>query len=76
MEAIKQTRIKRTGKELILVLPDNFTADEVDILIWPSNEGIEICEKKISDDLLQWPEMSDEELATITEKRKHLNAWK
>ena len=59
MEAIKQTRIKRTGKELILVLPDNFTADEVDILIWPSNEGIEISEKKISDDLLQWPEMSD-----------------
>lgn len=76
MEAIKRTRIKRNGNELIVTLPDTFKAEEVDILIWPSAEEGYSATKNVSEDLLQWPEMTDEELSLINEKRQHLNAWK
>lgn len=76
MEAIKKTRIKRSGNQLIVTLPDTFKAEEVDILIWPSNEEVPAPAKSLSEDLLQWPEMTDEELSLIHEKRQHLNAWK
>jgi hypothetical protein len=76
MEAIKQNRVKRDGNKITLILPDSFSAEEVDVLIWPSNEEAERNYKNISSDLLSWPDMTDEEFAVITEKRKHLNAWK
>ena len=76
MEAIKKSRIKLKGKELVLTLPDSFTAEEVDVLIWPSNEESVELNTNISADLLKWPEMTDEELSLINEKRKHLNSWK
>lgn len=76
MEAVKKTRIKRSGNQLILTLPDTFKAEEVDVLIWPSSEEAIQTATGISDDLLQWPEMTDEEFLQIAEKRKHLNAWK
>ena len=76
MEAVKKTRIKRSGNQLILTLPDTFTAEKVDVLIWPSNEDAGAPSQNLSADLLQWPEMTDEELSLINEKRKHLNAWK
>ena len=76
MEAIKRTRIKRNGNLLTVTLPDTFKAEEVDILIWPSAEEAFSCAKNVSEDLLQWPEMTDEELSLINEKRQHLNAWK
>jgi len=34
----KKTRIKRSGNQLIVTLPDTFVAEEVDVLIWPSTE--------------------------------------
>jgi len=76
MEAIKKTRIKRSGNQLIVTLPDTFVAEEVDVLIWPSAEEPLVPLKNLSEDLLQWPEMTDKELSLINEKRKHLNAWK
>ncbi len=76
MEAIKKTRVKRVGNKITLILPDTFSAEEVDVLIWPSNEETIPGDKNISSSLLDWPEMNDEELALITEKGKHLNAWK
>lgn len=76
MEAIKKTRIKRSGNEILVTLPDSFKAEEVDVLIWPSDEESTNVVKNLSADLLAWPEMTDEELALINEKRKHLNAWK
>jgi hypothetical protein len=76
MEAIKRTHVKRKGNELVLILPDSFTAAEVDVLIWPSDEEIEKPNESISADLLKWPEMTDEEFSSINEKRKHLNEWK
>ncbi len=76
MEAIKKTRIKRSGNKIIVTLPDTFKAEEVDVLVWPSNEENTDVIKSLSADLLAWPEMTDQELALINEKRKHLNAWK
>ena len=76
MEAIKQSHIKRNGNELVLILPDSFKAEEVDVLIWPSNDVPSDLNKSMSADLLKWPEISDEELSLINEKRKHLNSWK
>ena len=76
MEAIKRTHVKRNGKELIVILPESFTAAEVDVLIWPSDEETEKPNENISPGLLKWPQMTDEEFSSIVEKRKHLNAWK
>ncbi len=76
MEAIKKTRVKRNGNKITLTLPDSFTAEEVDVLIWPSNDTTETPVKRMREDLLNWPEMTDEELTLINEKKKHLNAWK
>lgn len=76
MEALKQNSIKRDGNKIVLILPDSFTAEEVDVLIWPSDKNNTIPDSNLSAELLSWPEMSDEELSSINEKRKHLNTWK
>ena len=76
MEAIKQTRLKRNGNQLTVTLPDTFKAEEVDVLIWASNEEASPPHTNLSADLLLWSEMTDEEFSLINEKRKHLNAWK
>ena len=76
MEAIKQTRIKRSGNQLTVTLPDTFKAEEVDVLIWASNEEAPKPATNLSEDLLLWSEMTDEELSLINEKRQHLNALK
>jgi hypothetical protein len=78
MEAIKQSHIKRTGNKLILTIPDSFSAEEVDVLIWPSETAKENSKNTnlISEQLLQWPVMTDEEFQFIEEKRKHFNEWK
>ena len=55
MEAIKQTRIKRSGNQLLVTLPDTFKAEEVDVLIWASNEEASPPATNISEDLLLWP---------------------
>lgn len=36
MEAIRKKKVKRTGKKLIIDLPDTFIAEEVDLILWPS----------------------------------------
>ena len=76
MEAIKKTRLKRSGNQLLVTLPDTFKAEEVDVLIWASNEEVSPPATNISEDLLLWPEMTDEEFSLINEKRQHLDAWK
>ncbi len=76
METIKQTRVKRNGNKLILTLPETFKAEEVDVLIWPSDKENALTNESLSNHLLEWPQMSDEELSYINEKRRHLNAWK
>ncbi|HRJ30824.1 MAG TPA: hypothetical protein PLV21_15340 [Cyclobacteriaceae bacterium] len=38
MEAIRRKKVKRIGKKIIIELPDSFKANEVDLIIWPSQE--------------------------------------
>ncbi len=76
MEAIKKTHIKCTGNQLTLTLPETFKAEEVDVLIWASNEETPRPATNRSEDLFLWPDMTDDELLLINEKRQHLNAWK
>ena len=81
MEAIRKSRIRRRGNEIVVQLPDSFTASEVDVIVWASDNAAD--ENKETDNinsfseyLLNWPEMTDEELQSIEEKRKQLNQWK
>ncbi|HEY9488465.1 MAG TPA: hypothetical protein VIQ51_09035 [Chryseosolibacter sp.] len=53
MDAIRKKRIKRTGRQVIVDLPENFTAEEVDLILWPSIEENENV-KKNQTDLLEW----------------------
>ncbi|MBX2955194.1 MAG: hypothetical protein KF846_03495 [Cyclobacteriaceae bacterium] len=41
MEAIRKKKIKRIGKQVIIDLPDDFKAEEVDAILWPSGEDVE-----------------------------------
>ena len=81
MEAIRKSRIRRKGNEIVVQLPDSFTANEVDVIVWASDNAIDENKEtaninSFSEYLLNWPEMSDEELQSIEEKRKQLNQWK
>ena len=81
MEAIRKSRIRRKGNEIVVQLPDSFTANEVDVIVWASDNAIDENKEtaninSFSEYLLNWPEMSDEELQSIEEKRKQLNKWK
>ena len=81
MEAIRKSRIRRKGNEIVVQLPDSFTANEVDVIVWASDNAIDENKEtaninSFSEYLLNWPEMSDEELQSIEEKRNQLNKWK
>jgi hypothetical protein len=49
MEAIRKKKIKREGRKVVIELPEDFTAEEVEVIVWPSEN-----ESK--------SELSDEEL--------------
>lgn len=38
MEAIRKRKVKRSGKHVTIELPDNFKAEEMDIIVLPSKE--------------------------------------
>lgn len=38
MEAIRKKRVRRTGRQVTVELPDDFKAEEVDVIILPSTE--------------------------------------
>jgi hypothetical protein len=38
MEAIRKKRVRRTGRHVTVELPDDFKAEEVDVIILPSTE--------------------------------------
>jgi hypothetical protein len=51
MEAIRKKRIKRTGKQVIVDLPEDFKAEEVDLILWASQEESETGQKDKSLDV-------------------------
>lgn len=52
MEAIRRQKVKRTGRQVTVELPDDFKAEEMEVIILPSTEEEE---KKLSAiDLKEW----------------------
>jgi hypothetical protein len=41
MEAIRKKKIKCTGGQIVIDLPEDFKADEVDAILWPSDTEID-----------------------------------
>lgn len=38
MQAIRKEKVKRIGRQITIELPDDFKAEEVDLIIWPSTD--------------------------------------
>lgn len=38
MEAVRKKKVRRTGRQVTVELPDDFKAEEVDVIILPSTE--------------------------------------
>jgi hypothetical protein len=57
MEAIRKKKIRRKGRQVIIDLPDDFKAEEVDAILWPS-EGEDETNKKI--ELAKWRKEMEE----------------
>lgn len=50
MEAIRKNRIKTHNKKVIVDLPENFNAEEVDMIIWASEKTPAIEQHEIDND--------------------------
>ena len=52
MEALRMKKVKRTGRQVTVDLPDNFKAEEVDVIVLPS---VDDDEKIMTDsELTEW----------------------
>ncbi len=52
MEAIRKEKVKRIGSKITVELPDEFKAEEVDVIILPSKGDSLSIEKPI--DVVEW----------------------
>jgi hypothetical protein len=51
MEAIRKSKIKTHNHKVVVDLPEDFNATEVDVIIWPSEKG---AEQPIETDVEKW----------------------
>jgi hypothetical protein len=61
MEAIRKKRVRRTGRHVTVELPDDFKAEEVDVIILPSTEEDE--QKIGKTELAEWRKSLVEEFS-------------
>jgi hypothetical protein len=61
MEAIRKKRVRRTGRQITVDLPDDFKAEEVDVIILPSTEEDEKAISKT--ELAEWRKSLVEEFS-------------
>jgi hypothetical protein len=61
MEAIRKKRVRRTGRQVTVELPDDFKAEEVDVIILPSTEEDEKAISKT--ELAEWRKSLVEEFS-------------
>ena len=61
MEAIRKKRVRRTGRHVTVELPDDFKAEEVDVIILPSTEEDEKAISKT--ELAEWRKSLVEEFS-------------
>ena len=50
MEAIRKNRIKTHNRKVTIDLPENFNAEEVDIIIWASEKTAESLQSEVDND--------------------------
>ncbi len=64
MEAIRRKKVKRIGRQITIDLPDDFKANEVDLIIWPSAD--DESDKKVLDatSLNKWRDELDQFYST------------
>jgi hypothetical protein len=73
MQAIKQYTEVIDGS-IHINLPKTFTAKPVELIILSADDN-DAANHDFQKFLLDSPEMTDEELQAIEEKRQHLNKW-
>ena len=61
MEAIRKERVKIIGRQITIVLPADFKAEEVDVIVLPSK--VENEDSEISIDLIEWRKKLKEEFS-------------
>jgi hypothetical protein len=61
MEAVRKKRVRRTGRQVTVELPDDFKAEEVDVIILPSTEEDEKAISKT--ELAEWRKSLVEEFS-------------
>jgi hypothetical protein len=61
MEAIRKKKVRRSGKHVTIELPDDFKAEEVDIIVLPSKEENDPIANSI--DLEEWRKSLKEEFS-------------
>jgi RNase P protein component len=61
MEAIRRKKVKRIGRQVTVDLPDDFKAEEVDVIILPSKEENDSPESPI--DIEEWRKSLKEEFS-------------
>lgn len=74
MQAIKQFTNVIDGN-IYIHLPKSFTAKRVELIILSADDN-NAEQADFQRFLLDSPEMTDEEYASIEEKRRHLQQWK
>ena len=56
MIAIRKNKVKKNGNSVTIELPDNFPGEEVDAILWPSNEEAAVSDSMSEADLKKWRE--------------------
>lgn len=83
MQAVKKIVKPDEHGRIVIELPTEFRAEEVEVIVlqYPHESNLEITtpnsplteEQKL---LLAFPVATEEDLAFIEEKRRHMNEWK
>lgn len=82
MQAVKQIVKPNEKRQVVIDLPADFLADEVEVIILPVLEPVKAIsdsEQNLTEEqklLLAFPVATDEDIEFIEEKRRHFNSWK
>ena len=83
MQAVKKIVRPDEHGRIIIQLPSEFRAEEVEVIVlqYPneSDQGIMTPDSPLTEEqklLLAFPVATEEDLAFIEEKRRHVNEWK
>lgn len=83
MQAVKKIVRPDEHGRIVIELPSEFRAEEVEVIVlqYPNelNSGVTTPNSPLTEEqklLLAFPVATEEDLAFIEEKRRHINEWK